>query len=264
MRVEVVAFAALREALGAERIVVEVAEGATGVDLRARVAEMHPRWRDLVQACRLARGTEFVDDRVPLAEGAESAPHPAGERRERCARSRCPSRRAPHARAPRRVAPQERRHARRGGSGRRVRGHGALAVARARRALPRVRSPRADGARADGADRERGARALAGDRAVPAPSARAGRGGGGERGCGGELPASRARPSRPAAISSSGSRPTCRSGRRSSSPTAACGWARPASARTRIRARTPPEVPAGGCLPGRPAPGDRRNRDAAG
>jgi molybdopterin synthase catalytic subunit/molybdopterin converting factor small subunit len=71
MRVEVVAFAALREALGVERFVVDVADGATGADLRARVAELHPRWRDLVLACRLASGTEFVADRAPLAEGAE-------------------------------------------------------------------------------------------------------------------------------------------------------------------------------------------------
>jgi molybdopterin synthase catalytic subunit len=71
VRVEVVAFAALREALGADHIAVDVAEGATGADLRARVAEQHPRWRDLVLACRLACGTEFVDDRAPLAEGAE-------------------------------------------------------------------------------------------------------------------------------------------------------------------------------------------------
>jgi MoaE-MoaD fusion protein len=71
MRVEVVAFAALREALGADRFALDLAEGATGADLRARVAELHPRWRDLVHACRLARGTEFVDDSAPLAEGAE-------------------------------------------------------------------------------------------------------------------------------------------------------------------------------------------------
>ena len=71
MRVEVLAFAALREALGAERISLDLPEGATGAELRERVAELYPRWRDLVLACRLARGTEFVEDRAPLAEGAE-------------------------------------------------------------------------------------------------------------------------------------------------------------------------------------------------
>ncbi len=140
MRVEVVAFAALREALGAERIVVDMAEGATGADLRARVAELHPRWRDLVLACRLARGTEFVDDRAPLAEGAEmlfippvsggsGAPAPDAPPILRLTRDALDG-----------VAPHERGHARRGGSGGRVHGHRALAVARARCAPPRVRS----------------------------------------------------------------------------------------------------------------------------
>jgi molybdopterin synthase catalytic subunit/molybdopterin converting factor small subunit len=71
MRVEVVAFAALREALGTGRVSLDLEPGATAASVRGRLAELHPRWRDLIAACRLARGNEFVSDEAPLAEGME-------------------------------------------------------------------------------------------------------------------------------------------------------------------------------------------------
>lgn len=73
MHITVTAFAALKDALGAGRLVLELPEGATAGDLRDRIARDHPRWADLVAACRLARGTAFVDEDLPLAEGMEIA-----------------------------------------------------------------------------------------------------------------------------------------------------------------------------------------------
>jgi molybdopterin synthase catalytic subunit len=73
MHVHIVLFAALREALGARRLTVDLPPGSTGAQLRARLARDHPRWRDLLGACRLARGVEFIDDSEELSEGVEIA-----------------------------------------------------------------------------------------------------------------------------------------------------------------------------------------------
>jgi molybdopterin synthase catalytic subunit len=66
MRIHVVAFAALRESLGTSRITLEVAPGATAADLRSRLVREHPRLGDLIEACRTARGTDFIEDTAPL------------------------------------------------------------------------------------------------------------------------------------------------------------------------------------------------------
>ncbi len=71
VHIEVTAFAALKDALGAGRLGVDLPDGATGADLRDRLARTHPRWSDLIAACRLARGVEFIEDTAPLAEGME-------------------------------------------------------------------------------------------------------------------------------------------------------------------------------------------------
>ncbi len=71
MRIEIVAFAALREALGTDRVPIEVESGATAAAARRRLAELHPRWHDLIAACRLAQGVEFLADDAPLADNAE-------------------------------------------------------------------------------------------------------------------------------------------------------------------------------------------------
>src|SRR5215831_5086353 len=71
MRVEVVLFAALREAVGGSRLVVELPSGATGRDLRQRLTEMHPALADLFRVSRFASGVDFLDERHALTEGAE-------------------------------------------------------------------------------------------------------------------------------------------------------------------------------------------------
>jgi molybdopterin synthase catalytic subunit len=71
MRVEVLPFAALREALGAARVTVELSEGSTGVELREVLASRHPRYRGLILACRLAQGTDFLEEGAALRDGDE-------------------------------------------------------------------------------------------------------------------------------------------------------------------------------------------------
>ena len=71
MKITVIAFAALRDALGESRCVVEIPEAGTGADLRETLAAGHPRFRDLIQACRVAKGVDFIDLGVPLSDGDE-------------------------------------------------------------------------------------------------------------------------------------------------------------------------------------------------
>ncbi len=71
MRIEVRVFAALREALGTDRFEVDLPPGAGPAELRASVAALHPRWRDLIGACRVAVGVDFVPEGAALAEGSE-------------------------------------------------------------------------------------------------------------------------------------------------------------------------------------------------
>jgi molybdopterin synthase catalytic subunit len=71
MRIEVLLFAALREALGRSRFALDLPSQATAADLRARLAAEHPRFRQLIASCRLARGVDFIDESIPLADGDE-------------------------------------------------------------------------------------------------------------------------------------------------------------------------------------------------
>lgn len=71
MRVEVVLFAALREALGTSRITVELSEGSTGAELREVLIARFPQQQDLILACRLAQGIEFLQEGTALRDGDE-------------------------------------------------------------------------------------------------------------------------------------------------------------------------------------------------
>lgn len=71
MKLDVVLFAALREAFGSSRLTVTLEGAPTGSALRDHLAREHPRWRDLIHACRLAQGVEFLDEDTPLSEGSE-------------------------------------------------------------------------------------------------------------------------------------------------------------------------------------------------
>jgi MoaE-MoaD fusion protein len=71
MRVEVVLFAALREATGRNRIDLELPEGASARELRDALVGKHPELGPLVRASRLASGVSFLDEEEPLRPGAE-------------------------------------------------------------------------------------------------------------------------------------------------------------------------------------------------
>jgi molybdopterin synthase catalytic subunit len=73
MQVEVTAFAALRDALCASRFTVELPDLATAATLREHLAAAHPRWRDLILACRIAQGVEFVPEDARLTAGSAVA-----------------------------------------------------------------------------------------------------------------------------------------------------------------------------------------------
>jgi molybdopterin synthase catalytic subunit len=71
MRVEVVLFAALRDAAGRNRISIDLPDHARGRDLRSALLLHHPELTALVSASRLASGTSFLDEDKPLEPGAE-------------------------------------------------------------------------------------------------------------------------------------------------------------------------------------------------
>ena len=71
MKITVIAFAALRDALGQSRCVVEIPEAGTGADLKETLAAGYPRFRDLIRASRVAKGVDFIDPGTPLSDGDE-------------------------------------------------------------------------------------------------------------------------------------------------------------------------------------------------
>jgi MoaE-MoaD fusion protein len=71
MHVEVVLFAAAREALGGSHLGVDLPSGATGRDLRERLAALYPTLADLIRVSRFASGLTFLDEDRALSEGAE-------------------------------------------------------------------------------------------------------------------------------------------------------------------------------------------------
>lgn len=70
MQVRVIAFAALRDALG-EGFPLDLPDRATPADIRERLTRDHPRWKNLIEASRLARGVDFLEEDAPLADGDE-------------------------------------------------------------------------------------------------------------------------------------------------------------------------------------------------
>jgi len=71
MRVEVILFAALRDAAGRNRIAIELSPGARGRDLREALTLSHPELGTLVRASRLASGVSFLDDDALLQPGMD-------------------------------------------------------------------------------------------------------------------------------------------------------------------------------------------------
>lgn len=70
MKVEVLLFAAAREAAGAERTTVDLADGASVADAFAALGSKHPPLRAVLPSCRAAVDEEFAPTTRKLAAGA--------------------------------------------------------------------------------------------------------------------------------------------------------------------------------------------------
>ncbi len=102
MEVEVLAFAWAKDAIGGERLEVEVPEGASVQSLLASLAEDHPRLGERLSALTVAVNQEFVDPGTVLKPGDEIAlipPISGGWRGDRPSENRMrsfPEGKAPH------------------------------------------------------------------------------------------------------------------------------------------------------------------------
>ncbi len=76
MKLNVRLFARARDAAGAERITVELPEGASVADLRAALASQSANLGALVPCLLFAVGTDYADDRVLLSPEADVACFP--------------------------------------------------------------------------------------------------------------------------------------------------------------------------------------------
>jgi molybdopterin converting factor subunit 1 len=66
-------FARARDLGGADRVTVDLPDGATVADMRRRLVALHPQLADLTGKCAVAVDAEFADDGQVLTEGAEIA-----------------------------------------------------------------------------------------------------------------------------------------------------------------------------------------------
>lgn len=73
MQYQILLFAAAREAASSDRVVVELAAGATVDDLRAALAEQHCTLAALISTCRIAVDGEFASDQMAIESGMEIA-----------------------------------------------------------------------------------------------------------------------------------------------------------------------------------------------
>lgn len=73
MRVELLLFAGLREALGGDTVHAEVTATSTYADLKRQLAERHPEAASLVAASRIAAAGQFTRDTDPVDTSAELA-----------------------------------------------------------------------------------------------------------------------------------------------------------------------------------------------
>jgi molybdopterin converting factor subunit 1 len=73
MTLHVRLFARAKDLAGAERLAVELADGATVAELRRRLAEVCPALAALLPRCALAVDDEFAEDALRLTGAAEVA-----------------------------------------------------------------------------------------------------------------------------------------------------------------------------------------------
>jgi len=73
MRFDILLFAGARQAVGADRVTVDLPNGADIATLRARLIEAAPPLASLAARSRFAVDNRFVDDKHELRDGVEIA-----------------------------------------------------------------------------------------------------------------------------------------------------------------------------------------------
>ena len=73
MRVPVFLFAAARDAIGAERVEIDVADGATAEDVLSTLGEISPEMHQLIPYCRLAVDNRYAPASTRIEPGCELA-----------------------------------------------------------------------------------------------------------------------------------------------------------------------------------------------
>ncbi|HAN99068.1 MAG TPA: MoaD/ThiS family protein [Planctomycetaceae bacterium] len=73
MRFDILLFAGARQAVSADRVTVDVPNGADIATLRARLIEVAPQLASLATRSRFAVDNRFVDDKHELRDGVEIA-----------------------------------------------------------------------------------------------------------------------------------------------------------------------------------------------
>jgi molybdopterin converting factor subunit 1 len=76
MKIEVRLFARARDAVGAERVTLELPAEARVGDLRAALAADYPKLAPLAHTLLVAVGTEYADDRSAVSPDSEIACFP--------------------------------------------------------------------------------------------------------------------------------------------------------------------------------------------
>ncbi len=73
MRINVLLFAAARDAVDSDEVEVEVADNATAADVLAAVGELSPAMQALVPYCRLAIDSRYADASASVVGAKELA-----------------------------------------------------------------------------------------------------------------------------------------------------------------------------------------------
>lgn len=73
MTVDVLLFAQPRDALGSDRVQLDIKDGATYADLRAQFVSEFPQMQSMASLCRFAAGGTFVGEGELVSPGVEIA-----------------------------------------------------------------------------------------------------------------------------------------------------------------------------------------------
>lgn len=73
MKIDLLLFALPRDAIGSDRIQLDIGDNATYADLRSHIQQAFPQAASVVSVCRFAAGERFVGEGELVSPGAEIA-----------------------------------------------------------------------------------------------------------------------------------------------------------------------------------------------